>query len=178
MYPVAFHANGRKGAGRADIFAGAATCAAFRIHGRFLVFVRPRKADGSRGTASFAGRAGYLILVDDTERSVDDGSACLDGGFFLYGHGADGPRRADLRTGGAVGPAKAVLERHDRLQHRQTAVSGAQHMIGAGGNAELTAGAMAAEMILADSSRRQDGNGAFGPLPGRRLLSGDLLAVR
>ena len=119
-----------------------------------------------------------LILVDDTERSVDDGSACLDGGFFLYGHGADGPRRADLRTGGAVGPAKAVLERHDRLQHRQTAVSGAQHMIGAGGNAELTAGAMAAEMILADSSRRQDGNGAFGPLPGRQLLSGDLLAVR
>ena len=141
------------------------------------MFVRARKTDGSRGTASLAGRAGHIILIDDTERSVDDGSACLDDGFFLYGHGADGPCGADLRTGGAVGPAKAVLERHDRLQHRQPAVSGTQHMIGAGGNAELTTGAMAAEVGRADGSRRQDGNGAFRPLPGRRLLPGNFLAV-
>lgn len=136
MLEVALDSNRGHGMHRADVFAGAAARAAFRIDDQpFAAVLGGHEACRLRRADARAGAALHLVRGDDAARTVDDGAADLGRAFGGRADGPDGAGGADFGTGHAVDAAKAVREGQRRLEEARAVVGAAQNLVGAGGHA-------------------------------------------
>ena len=146
MYEVAFHIDGGEGAYRAEVFACAATEAAFRVDGRdfYLGIVgQGYHCDCARGTMFGAVATGYAVFLWKAIVLDPDGVSGSDGGLLLACDGLDSSGWANFAAFGTFGTAISVFKSHFRL-HEGSKVGGRpQYTVWTGGYAELAAGAFA-----------------------------------
>ena len=148
MYEVAFYIDGGEGTDRAEVFACAATEAAFRVDGRDFhlgIVWQGHHCDCTRGTIFSAVAAGYAVFLWKAIVLDPDGVSGSDGGLLLACDGLDSSGWANFAAFGTFGTAISVFKSHFGLHEGGEFGRRSQYAVGTGSHAELTAGAFVGE---------------------------------
>ena len=155
---------------RADVFAGTAAGAAFRVDSQlFCPLIWAHQTQGIRRADARTGRTLHLVRIDDATCPVEDGAPDLGCAFPGRGDGPDRAGGADFGTGHTVHATKAAFEGKRRLEHARAVSRAAENLIGTGRHAQLAARAVRRECRQAGRSRRRDRDRAD-----RALLAGEV----